>query len=275
MDLGNGLGHLTYSTLVHPGDTWDDMWSSLTTYVPQVKAARCAERALRRLPAAVRSVRAHPGDDPVERDRLRSFLADNDLYLYTVERLSVRAVQGHASSRSRSTSRTGARRSARSYTIDVADVLADVVDGRHPPSIQTAPLGFKPNVTGPDVVASYTEHVLHVAAHLVELEQRTGRTVTLAIEPEPLLLPRDHRRDGRVLRAAPLLGRRQRPSSPGSRGSRSPRPTSPFAATSASCSTSATRRSSTRTSRLAADAGRRRHPDLQAAGGGSAARSRR
>ena len=23
MDLGNGLGHLTYSTLVHPGDDWE------------------------------------------------------------------------------------------------------------------------------------------------------------------------------------------------------------------------------------------------------------
>ena len=53
------------------------------------------------------------------------------------------------------------------------------------PSIQTAPLGFKPNVTGPDVVASYAEHVLRVAAHLVDLERRTGTTVTLAIEPEP------------------------------------------------------------------------------------------
>jgi hypothetical protein len=53
------------------------------------------------------------------------------------------------------------------------------------PSIQTAPLGFKPNVTGPDVVASYAEHVLRVTAHLVDLERRTGRTVTLAIEPEP------------------------------------------------------------------------------------------
>ena len=37
MDLGHGLGHLTYSTLVHPGDTWDDMWQSLTTYVPKVQ----------------------------------------------------------------------------------------------------------------------------------------------------------------------------------------------------------------------------------------------
>ena len=38
MDLGNGLGHLTYSTLVHPGDDWDQMWQSLQTYVPRVKA---------------------------------------------------------------------------------------------------------------------------------------------------------------------------------------------------------------------------------------------
>ena len=37
MDLGKGLGLLTYSTLVHPGDTWDDMWNSLTTFVPKVK----------------------------------------------------------------------------------------------------------------------------------------------------------------------------------------------------------------------------------------------
>jgi hypothetical protein len=40
-------------------------------------------------------------------------------------------------------------------------------------------------VTGPDVVSSYTAHVLRVTAHLVGLEARTGRTVTLGLEPEP------------------------------------------------------------------------------------------
>ena len=43
MDLGNGLGHLTYSTLVHPGDTWSEMWDSLNRYVPQVKARVCPD----------------------------------------------------------------------------------------------------------------------------------------------------------------------------------------------------------------------------------------
>ena len=27
MDLGNGLGHLTYSTLVHPADNWEQLWA--------------------------------------------------------------------------------------------------------------------------------------------------------------------------------------------------------------------------------------------------------
>ena len=37
MNLGR-LGHLSYSTLVHPGDNWELMSHSLRTYVPQVKA---------------------------------------------------------------------------------------------------------------------------------------------------------------------------------------------------------------------------------------------
>src|ERR1700730_19465542 len=38
MDLGNGLGHLTYSTLVHPAENWEQLWASVQTYLPKVKA---------------------------------------------------------------------------------------------------------------------------------------------------------------------------------------------------------------------------------------------
>ena len=40
----------------------------------------------------------------------------------------------------------------RIYTMQVADILADICPAAATPSIQTAPLGFKPRVTGPDVV---------------------------------------------------------------------------------------------------------------------------
>jgi hypothetical protein len=184
MDLGNGLGHLTYSTLVHPADNWDQLWTSLTTYLPRVKA-RVSPGApfgvCIRLAAPTAELLAASGTD---RAKLKRFLADNDMYVYTVNAFPYGAFKGTVVKEQvyepdwRTEERTR-------YTINVADILADITREDISPSIQTAPLGFKPNVTGPDVVASYTEHVLRVAAHLVGLEARTGRTVTLAIEPEP------------------------------------------------------------------------------------------
>ena len=184
MDLGNGLGHLTYSTLVHPGDDWEQMWSSLTTYVPKVKARFAHNQRFGvSLRLSASSAQTLAGS-PAERDKLKKFLADNGMYLYTVNAFPYGAFKGTVVKEQvyepdwRSEERTR-------YTTNVADVLADVCGAGISPSIQSAPLGFKPRVTGDDVVASYTDHVLRVAAHLVALEQRTGCTVTLALEPEP------------------------------------------------------------------------------------------
>ena len=184
MDLGNGLGHLTYSTLVHPGDDWEQMWASLTTYVPKVKA-RIAHNQRFGVSLRLSAQSAHTlVSNPAEREKLKAFLADNDMYLYTANAFPYGAFKGTVVKEQvyepdwRSEERT-------QYTINVADVLADVAPADISPSIQSAPLGFKPRVSGPEVVASFTDHVLRVAAHLVALEARTGRTVTLALEPEP------------------------------------------------------------------------------------------
>jgi hypothetical protein len=119
-----------------------------------------------------------------ERDKLKKFLGDNDMYVYTVNAFPYGAFKGTVVKAQvyepdwRSEERTR-------YTINVADVLADVGTPDQALSIQSAPLGFKPRVTGSDVVASYTDHVLRVVAHLIALQARTGRTVQLALEPEP------------------------------------------------------------------------------------------
>ena len=181
-----------------------------------------------------------------ERQKLRDFLADNDLYLYTVNAFPYGPFKGRVVKEQvyepdwRSEERT-------QYTINVADVLADVVDEDTAPSIQTAPLGFKPRVSGPDVVASYTEHLLRVVAHLVSLEERTGRTVTLAVEPEPYCFLEttdetvdyfsEHLYTGTAARALAELA-----------GIPISEAQEPFGAISGSSSTSATRRWSTKTS---------------------------
>src|ERR1700751_1664741 len=184
MDLGNGLGHLTYSTLVHPSDNWEQMWASLNTYLPKVKARIAGNKPFGvSLQLSADSAQTLVSSQ-AERDRLKKFLGDHDMYLYTVNAFPYGAFKGTVVKEQvyepdwRSEERTR-------YTMNVADVLADVCPPEISPSIQSAPLGFKPRVTGGDIVASYTDHVMRVVAHLVGLEQRTGRVVTLALEPEP------------------------------------------------------------------------------------------
>jgi hypothetical protein len=184
MDLGNGLGHLTYSTLVHPADNWPELWASVQTFLPKVKARISPDQPFGvclRLAAPTAALLAANAE---ERKKLKWFLADNDMYVYTANAFPYGAFKGTVVKEQvyepdwRTEERTA-------YTINVADILADLCVPGIAPSIQTAPLGFKPNVTGPDVVDSYTEHVLRVAAHLVQLEARTGYLITLGLEPEP------------------------------------------------------------------------------------------
>jgi hypothetical protein len=184
MELDRDLGHLTYSTLVHPGDTWEQMWESLTTYVPDVKARVSPDRpfgvCLRLSAAAAETLVEHPE----ERRRLNAFLADHDLYVFTVNAFVYGGFKGVTVKENVYEPDWQTEDRVR-YTKNVADILAEIAPADVRPSIQTPPMGFKPKVTGPGVVAEYTANVMRVVAHLVELERRTGKTITLAVEPEP------------------------------------------------------------------------------------------
>ena len=184
MDLGKGLGHLTYSTLVHPADDWEQIWQSLNTYVPKVKERFAGNQRFGvslRLSAKSAETLVN---SKAERDKLRKFLDDQNMYLYTVNAFVYGHFKGELVKEQvyepdwRSEERTR-------YTMNVASVVADIAPADVMPSIQTSPLGFKPRVTGPEVVQRYTDNVLRVTKHLIELEAKTGVTVTLGLEPEP------------------------------------------------------------------------------------------
>jgi hypothetical protein len=184
MDLGKGLGHLTYSTLVHQTDNWDQLWQSVQRYLPAVKARVAPGQkfgvCLRTSAPSAAALSA----DPAKRATLKQFFADQDLYLYTANAFVYGVFKKQVIKEDvyEPDWQTPERRE---YTKQVATLLAELAPEGINPSIQSAPLGFKPKVTGGEVVEAYTSNVIDVVAHLVELEKRTGKVVTLGLEPEP------------------------------------------------------------------------------------------
>jgi hypothetical protein len=184
MNLGHGLGHLTYSTLVHQTDTWEQLWQSVNTYLPAVKARVAPDQrfgvCLRTSAPAAAALMA----DARKRATLKQFFADQDLYLYTANAF-VYGVFKQQVIKEDVYEPDWQTPERRDYTKQVATLLAELAPAGVRPSIQSAPLGFKPKGTGAAVVEAYTTNVIDVVAHLVALAQQTGTVVTLGLEPEP------------------------------------------------------------------------------------------
>jgi sugar phosphate isomerase/epimerase len=182
--LGDRFGHLAYSTLVHPGDTWAEMRESLETYAPAVKARVSPDAAyglsLRISAASAATLTA----DPAERQRLKAWLDEHDMYVYTVNAFPYGPFKGRVVMEQVYEPDWATDDRVR-YTCEVADILAEITPDWVSPSIQTAPLAFRPNVPDEERVNELTENLLRVVAHLADLERRTGRRVKVALEPEP------------------------------------------------------------------------------------------
>jgi hypothetical protein len=184
VDLGNGYGHLTYSTLVHPGDTWPEMKNSLVTFVPEVKKRFSPDApmgvSLRLANASVEELLAKPE----ERTWLKKFLEENNLYIFTVNAFPYGPFKGEIV-KERVYEPDWTTEARTKYTMHIADILAEVTSQPVEPTIQTAPLAYRPKANTPEFLANFNENIYRVIAHLMNLEKRTGRRVKLAVEPEP------------------------------------------------------------------------------------------
>lgn len=183
MKLPGNLGHLTYCTNVHPGETWLAVEGVLHHDLLAVRdavgapgpfgiglrlSARALEQASR--PEALASMRAH--------------LAANDLYVFTLNAFPYGPFHGTPVKEDvylpdwRAAERLD-------YTNAAADYLAELLPEGMEGSVSTAPGAFRANAKSPATVEQMAQAMLAHAAHLVALERRTGKTIALAIEPEP------------------------------------------------------------------------------------------
>lgn len=173
---------LSYCTNVHPAEDLEGVLEQLDAFAGPVRARAGLDQlgVGLWLPAelALRLASSEP-----DRERLRERLDANGLELRTVNAFPYSAF--HAEVVKLDVYRpdwTDPRRAA--YTLDCARVLAELLPAGASGSISTLPLGWRdPWTAGDDARA--TEALVHVSRELRRLHDETGRTVRLAIEPEP------------------------------------------------------------------------------------------
>ncbi len=181
MNLLDGLGQLTYCLNIHPTQDWPQARAALTGPVAAVRRAVCPDAPFAvglRFSAEATHALAHPR----ARAELKEILAAHDYLAPTVNGFPYGPF--HGTRVKDQVYQPDWRQPERArYTIALAGLMADI----NPPdsfiSLSTVPGTFKPLGGGNE--QRMADQLLGVAAALHELCARTGRTVALAIEPEP------------------------------------------------------------------------------------------
>jgi sugar phosphate isomerase/epimerase len=177
--------HLTYCTNIHPGETWPEVAASLARHLPEVKRQAAPDRpfgvGLRLSAVAAEALAA-----PAALEQLQALLADNGCYAFTLNGFPYGPFHGRPVKEQ--VYQPDWRHAARlTYSDRLADLLAVLLpdEAGLAGSVSTVPGTFKPLAAAPGAVEEIARNLLRHVAHLVQIERETGRTIALALEPEP------------------------------------------------------------------------------------------
>jgi hypothetical protein len=189
LDADRRLGHLTYCTNIHAGETWTDIFAGMKSHLPQIKAEVAPDQTfgvgLRLSAAAARSLQ-----DETQFAEFDAFLRSGGYSVFTLNGFPYGVFHGQPV-------KEGAYRPDWSdparldYTNIMANHLARWLPEGMQGSISTVPGTFKAWATGEaraGMMDAITGHIVQHVAHLVDIERRTGKRIHLALEPEPFCL---------------------------------------------------------------------------------------
>ncbi|MCI0545957.1 MAG: metabolite traffic protein EboE, partial [Candidatus Rokubacteria bacterium] len=180
-----GGPHLTYCTNIHAGETWDEVRANLERHVRRVKAAVAPDRPFGvglRLSAVAASALARPD----ELEAFRAFLGESGLYVFTINGFPYGPFHG-----TRVKEEVYLPDWLDDARLEYTDRLAELLAALLPDepglegTVSTVPGAYKARVRGAADEGRMAELIVRHAAGLHRLRERTGKLVSLALEPEP------------------------------------------------------------------------------------------
>lgn len=176
-----GLGHLTYCTNIHPGETWPEVLAQLNRHFAAIRAKVAPDRpfglGLRLGAPAAQTLR-----ETAALAELKKFLAAENGYVFTINGFPYGSFHGRPV-KTNVYAPDWSTPERLDYTNSLAETLAELLPDNMRGSISTVPATFSGWVEGrmPAIRENYVRH----AAHLVQIRERTGKDIALALEPEP------------------------------------------------------------------------------------------
>ncbi|WP_435737096.1 metabolite traffic protein EboE [Cellulosimicrobium sp. PMB13] len=173
---------LSYCTNVHPAEDLDGVLDQLARYAAPVREA--AGLDVLGVGLWLPAVLAHRlAGSPGDRDRLRAALAEHRLQVHTLNAFPYGGFHAEVVKLDVYTP-TWADPERLAYTLECAEVLADLLPDGVDGSISTLPLAWREPWSAADDDAA-TRAFVELSAGLRDLRERTGKTVRVAVEPEP------------------------------------------------------------------------------------------
>ncbi len=189
LNMLSGQAHLTYCTNVHQGETWADTFDALRRHLPAVKRLACPDAPMG-VGLRLSAIAAEALEDPSHLAPFCDFLGREGLYVFTINGFPYGPFHGQPVKQQVYAPdwRTPERLA---YTNRLATLLASLLPDDQPDlagSLSTVPGAFIAAAACPGARQDIAGSLLRHAAHLAALEDRTGRCIRLALEPEPMCL---------------------------------------------------------------------------------------
>lgn len=179
--------HLSYCTNIHPGESWSHLFPQLRNHLPQIKAAVSPQKPMGvglRLSALAANELL---EEPNLLSEFKDWLTTQDLYVYTINGFpfgNFHATVEHKKVKENVYEPDWSTVERLEYTKNLAEILAQLLPENVHGSISTVPVGFKAKLTK-DSVQRAAKHLLQYADFAKSLEERSGKVIQLALEPEP------------------------------------------------------------------------------------------
>jgi len=180
--------HLTYCTNIHPGEEWDKVFANLHKYIPPLKA-RLAPNKPFGIGLRLGAVAAKEILQGKALTEFQSWLTEQGLYVFTLNGFPYGKFHGEVV-KDQVYAPNWTQRQRLEYTLQLTNILAELLPTDTEGSISTLPLSYKPwyeanQLIQASVMDTASLYIAQVVVQMVHIRHHHGKLLHLDLEPEP------------------------------------------------------------------------------------------